>query len=44
MRCALNKTYDLTWAYLERCKADNVIHTEIFDLRHILIVVLHSIP
>lgn len=22
--------YDLTWAYLERCKADNVIHTEIF--------------
>ena len=22
--------FDLTWAYLERCKADNVIHTEIF--------------
>ncbi len=22
--------YNLTWAYLERCKADNVIHTEIF--------------
>ncbi|MBU6475797.1 MAG: adenosine deaminase [Alphaproteobacteria bacterium] len=22
--------YDLTWAYLERCKADNVLHTEIF--------------
>ncbi len=22
--------YDLTWEYLERCKADNVIHTEIF--------------
>ncbi|MET2851541.1 adenosine deaminase [Vibrio owensii] len=22
--------YDLTWAYLERCKADNVVHTEIF--------------
>ena len=22
--------YDLTWAYLERCQADNVIHTEIF--------------
>ncbi|MDK9757208.1 adenosine deaminase [Vibrio sp. D173a] len=22
--------YDLTWAYLEPCKADNVIHTEIF--------------
>ncbi len=22
--------YDLTWSYLERCKADNVIHTEIF--------------
>lgn len=22
--------YDLTWAYLERCKEDNVIHTEIF--------------
>ncbi|MFV8410678.1 adenosine deaminase [Vibrio owensii] len=22
--------YDLTWAYLERCKTDNVIHTEIF--------------
>lgn len=22
--------YDLTWAYLEHCKADNVIHTEIF--------------
>ena len=22
--------YDLPWAYLERCKADNVIHTEIF--------------
>ncbi|KJG10902.1 adenine deaminase [Photobacterium kishitanii] len=22
--------YDLTWAYLERCKLDNVIHTEIF--------------
>ncbi|MGR5156329.1 adenosine deaminase [Vibrio owensii] len=22
--------YDLTWAYLERCKVDNVIHTEIF--------------
>ncbi|GGI84341.1 adenosine deaminase [Shewanella gelidii] len=22
--------YDLTWAYLQRCKADNVIHTEIF--------------
>nr|WP_216610415.1 adenosine deaminase [Vibrio coralliilyticus] len=22
--------YDLTWAYLLRCKADNVIHTEIF--------------
>lgn len=22
--------YDLTWAYLDRCKADNVIHTEIF--------------
>lgn len=22
--------YDLTWAYLEKCKADNVVHTEIF--------------
>ncbi len=22
--------YDLTWEYLEHCKADNVIHTEIF--------------
>ena len=22
--------YDLTWAYLERCKEDNVLHTEIF--------------
>ena len=22
--------YDLTWAYLQRCKTDNVIHTEIF--------------
>jgi adenosine deaminase len=22
--------YDLTWAYLERCERDNVIHTEIF--------------
>ncbi len=22
--------YDLTWAYLQRCKADNVVHTEIF--------------
>ncbi|MCC3834202.1 adenosine deaminase [Vibrio parahaemolyticus] len=22
--------YDLTWKYLEHCKADNVIHTEIF--------------
>ncbi|MCL9773889.1 adenosine deaminase [Vibrio methylphosphonaticus] len=22
--------YDLTWAYLQRCHADNVIHTEIF--------------
>ncbi|KFA98179.1 Adenine deaminase [Vibrio mediterranei] len=22
--------YDLTWSYLERCKVDNVIHTEIF--------------
>jgi len=22
--------YDLTWEYLERCKEDNVIHTEIF--------------
>jgi len=22
--------YDLTWAYLERCREDNVIHTEIF--------------
>ena len=22
--------YDLTWAYLERCRADNVVHTEIF--------------
>jgi len=22
--------YDLTWAYLERCAADNVMHTEIF--------------
>jgi len=22
--------YDLTWAYLERCKEDNVVHTEIF--------------
>ena len=22
--------FDLTWAYLERCKADNVVHTEIF--------------
>jgi adenosine deaminase len=22
--------YDLTWAYLERCKQDNVVHTEIF--------------
>jgi adenosine deaminase len=22
--------YDLTWAYLLRCKADNVVHTEIF--------------
>ncbi len=22
--------YDLTWAYLEKCKQDNVIHTEIF--------------
>jgi adenosine deaminase len=22
--------YDLTWAYLEQCKADHVVHTEIF--------------
>ena len=22
--------YDLTWAYLKRCQADNVVHTEIF--------------
>ena len=22
--------FDLTWAYLERCEADNVVHTEIF--------------
>ncbi|MEI8354808.1 MAG: adenosine deaminase [Deltaproteobacteria bacterium] len=22
--------YDLTWAYLKRCEADNVVHTEIF--------------
>ncbi|WP_159518330.1 adenosine deaminase [Sunxiuqinia indica] len=22
--------YDLTWAYLEKCKAQNVVHTEIF--------------
>lgn len=22
--------FDLTWAYLERCKEDNVVHTEIF--------------
>ena len=22
--------YDLTWAYLEKCKANNVLHTEIF--------------
>jgi len=22
--------YDLTWAYLERCRDDNVVHTEIF--------------
>jgi adenosine deaminase len=22
--------FDLTWAYLQRCKADNVVHTEIF--------------
>lgn len=22
--------YDLAWAYFERCKADNVVHTEIF--------------
>ena len=22
--------YELTWAYLERCKQDNVVHTEIF--------------
>lgn len=22
--------FDLTWAYLERCRADNVVHTEIF--------------
>ncbi len=22
--------YDLTWAYLQRCQADNVVHTEIF--------------
>src|SRR5690554_5251530 len=22
--------YDLTWAYLEHCHADNVLHTEIF--------------
>jgi adenosine deaminase len=22
--------YDLTWAYLERCQQDNVVHTEIF--------------
>lgn len=22
--------YDLTWAYLERCQEDNVVHTEIF--------------
>ena len=22
--------YDLTWAYLEKCKQDNVVHTEIF--------------
>jgi adenosine deaminase len=22
--------HDLTWAYLQRCKADNVVHTEIF--------------
>ncbi len=22
--------YDLTWAYLEKCKEDNIVHTEIF--------------
>ena len=22
--------YDLTWAYLEQCKAENIVHTEIF--------------
>jgi adenosine deaminase len=22
--------HDLTWAYLQRCKADNVVHTEVF--------------
>ncbi|GAL09131.1 adenosine deaminase [Vibrio astriarenae] len=22
--------YDLTWAYLKRCQADNVMHTEVF--------------
>ena len=22
--------FDLTWAYIERCKADNVVHTEVF--------------
>ena len=22
--------HDLTWAYLQRCRADNVVHTEIF--------------
>lgn len=28
--CSEQDFYDLTWAYLERCKNDNVIHTEIF--------------
>ncbi|EEZ39729.1 TPA: adenosine deaminase [Photobacterium damselae] len=28
--CTEQDFYDLTWAYLLRCKQDNVIHTEIF--------------
>jgi adenosine deaminase len=28
--CQEQDFYDLTWAYLERCKAQNIIHTEIF--------------
>lgn len=28
--CTEQDFYDLTWAYLQRCQQDNVVHTEIF--------------